>query len=316
MNAALDCVVVGSCVVDLLCRPVSLTKPIGGGKLYPADPIQLTAGGITSNSGITLARMGLNVGVFSYVGDDAWGPVLRNLFADNGVNTDHLVTHETAATSTTVVAIDTDGERSFFHCVGAPKRLDAQAVRDRMGLFTSSRAMLLGYYSLMPNLEPDLPELLAEMRQGGCMTAMDAAGDGGTMEPLDKILPELDVYVPSMAEAEHQTGEADPEKIIAAYRACNAPGILGVKLGGTDGVLLSDRPGEYVHAPSVSAPGDVIDTTGAGDSFYAGLIAGLLDRLPLKDAGRLGCAAGACSVTAMGGYTGARSMDDLKKLLG
>ena len=51
------------------------------------------------------------------------------------------------------------------------------------------------------------------------------------MQPLDRILPHLDVYVPSHNEATHQTGLTDPREIIETYRACGAPGLLGVKLG-------------------------------------------------------------------------------------
>jgi len=311
-----DCVVVGSCVVDLLCRPVDLHRPIGAGVLHQTQPLGVTAGGITANSGITMARMGVKTGVFSYVGDDAWRGVVRGIFEADGVDTRHLMVHPTEATSTTVVTIAADGERSFLHCVGAPKTLDADALLAHMGLWRHTRCMLLGYYSLMPNLEPQLPGVFKAVREAGCMTAMDAAGDGGTMDPLEKILPHLDVWVPSRNEAEHQTGLADPQKIIDAYRACGAPGIVGVKLGGTEGVLLSEKSGVYVHAPSCTPPGEVIDTTGAGDSFYAGLLTGLLQGMPLPDAGRLGCAAAACCVTALGGNTGGRGLDETKRIAG
>src|SRR5690606_27092181 len=120
-------------------------------------------------------------------------------------------------------------------------------------------------------------------------TALDAAGRGGTMQPLDRILPNLDVYVPSLAEAQHQTGLSDPQRMIEMYRDCGAPGLLGVKLG-RQGVLLSPAAGEYIHVPVVQPPGEVIDTTGAGDSFYAGLLAGLLRGLSVEQAGRLGAA--------------------------
>ncbi len=312
----MDCVVVGSCVVDLLCRPIDLRQPIGAGVLHRTQPLEVVAGGITANAGITMARMGVRTGVFSYVGKDAWQPVVRGIFADQGVDTTHLMEHPTEATSTTVVAIAADGERSFFHCVGAPRKLDAAALLARMDLWQDTRCMLLGYYSLMPQLETQLPEVFAKLRGVGCMTAMDAAGDGGTMDPLDKLLPHLDVWVPSRAEAEHQTGLTDERKIIDAYRDCGAPGVVGVKLGGTAGVLLSGRRGEYVHAPSCKPPGEVIDTTGAGDSFYAGLLTGLLHGLPLVDAGRLGCAAAACCVTALGGNTGGKSLGDTKAVAG
>ena len=109
---------------------------------------------------------------------------------------------------------------------------DGQALfLDHLDLFARSRMMLVGYYSLMPNLEGDLPEVFAAIRKTGCQTALDTAGDGGGMQPLDRILPHVDVYVPSHNEATHQTGHEDPRKIIDAYRSCGAAGLLGVKLG-------------------------------------------------------------------------------------
>lgn len=300
-----DCIVAGSCVVDLLCRPVSLEKPIGQGVLHAVDPLIVTTGGITCNSGITMARMGLNVGVFTYVGNDVWASVVENLLQADRVDTSLLRRHETDATSTTVVTIDPDGERSFFHCVGAPREMDAKMFLDHLEVFRRTRMLLVGYYSLMPKLEPDLPRVFEAVRAVGCRTALDAAGAGGTMRPLDRILPHLDVYVPSHAEAKHQTGEDDPRKIIDIFRGCGAPGILGVKLG-RQGVLLSAKAGDYVRISICQPPGPVVDTTGAGDSFYAGLLTGLLKGLPLEQAGRLGAAAGACCVTALGGSTGGR----------
>lgn len=311
-----DCIVVGSCVVDLLCRPVNLHQPIGAGTLHNTEPFQVVAGGITSNAGITMSRLGLRTGVFSYIGNDIWGQIVKDIFEAGGVDTGQLVVHPTESTSTTVVAIAADGERSFFHCVGAPRCLDAEAFLDRMNLWSNARCMLLGYYSLLTRIEKRLPEVLAEIRKVGCLTALDAAGEGGTMEPLNRILPHLDVWVPSRKEAEHQTGLTDPDKIIDRYRNCGAPGVVGVKLGGNEGVLLSESAGQFVHVPSCPPPGDVIDTTGAGDNFYAGFLAGLLQGMSLKDSGQLGCAAAACCVTALGGSTGGRSLNETLAIAG
>lgn len=314
-NKRFDCIVVGSCVVDLLCRPVELDKPIGKSSLKKTEPLIITSGGIVCNSGIGLARLGMRTAAFTYVGNDDWAPVLRSILKKGGVDDSMLITHPTAATSTTVVTIDPSGERSFLHCVGAPKLIDAKLILDHLDFFASSRLMLLGYYSLMPNLEGDLPRVCQELRRVGCMTALDAAGDGGGLSPLDKILPHLDIYVPSFDEARHQTGLDQPEKIIDRYRGLGAPGYLGVKLG-TKGVLLSEKAGHYSMIPAVPAPGPVVDTTGAGDSFYAGLIAGLLKGFSLEQAGRLGTAAGACCVTSLGGSTGGRSLEETAKLAG
>jgi sugar/nucleoside kinase (ribokinase family) len=300
-----DCVVCGSCVVDMLIHPVPLHQPVGAGKLLPVEPIQITTGGIVCNAGIGLARLGLRVAAFSYTGDDEWAAVIHRKLDAEQVNTDWLLTHPHAATSTTAVMIDPCGERSFAHSVGAPKLLDKDHFLKHLPLFARSRFMLIGYYSLMPRLESELPTVLAEIRAAGCRTALDAAGAGGAMQPLDRILPELDVYVPSQAEAAHQTGLSDPRAMIDAFRACGAPGIVGVKLG-SQGALLSEAVGHYLELPAIQPPGPVVDTTGAGDAYYAGLIAGLLKGLPLQQAGRLAAAAGACCVTGYGATAGLR----------
>lgn len=310
-----DCVLCGSCVVDLLVWPVPLTTPIGGGRLIQADPIGVTTGGIVSNSGIAMTRLGMKVAAFSLVGDDEWASVIRRRYAEERVDAQRLLTLPGSATSTTAVLIDPSGERSFAHCVGAPKQMNKAMFLENLDLFAQSRMTLIGYYSLMPNLERDLAEVLAAIRETGCRTALDAAGDGGTMQPLDKLLPHLDVYVPSLAEAKHQTGKTDPQAIVDTFRACGATGVLGVKLGSA-GALLSPQAGEYLKIDQVQPPGAVVDTTGAGDCFYAGLLTGLLRGKPLADAGRLAAAAGACCVTGRGATAGLRDYAETARLAG
>jgi sugar/nucleoside kinase (ribokinase family) len=315
MSKTFDCVLCGSCVVDILVRPVPLEVPIGGGKLLETQPIEVTTGGIVSNAGIAMARLGMQVTAFSYTGNDDWAAVIRRNLEKEGVDTQWLLPHPKGATSTTAVLIDPSGERSFAHCVGAPRLMDKAHFLKHLDLFAASRMTLIGYYSLMPRLEPDLPEILAAIRQAGGKTALDAAGSGGTMHPLKQILPHLDVYVPSRAEAEHQTGERDPRRIIDVFRACGAPGLLGVKLG-SEGALLSPAAGEFIEIPVVPAPGAVVDTTGAGDSYYAGLLTGMLRGMPVEQAGRLAAATGACCVTGYGATAGLRGFAETARLAG
>lgn len=315
MEATIDCVLAGSCVVDILVRPVPLDSAIGGGRLIQTDPVQINTGGIVSNAGIALARLGQRVAAFSYVGRDDWASVIRKKLAEEGVDVDYLMAHDSAATSTTAVLVDASGERSFAHCVGAPKLMTKATFLDHLDLFARCRMLLLGYYSLMPNLEDDLPEVFEAVRSTGCRTALDAAGDGGTMQPLDRILPHLDVYVPSLAEARRQTGQNDPERILEVYRQAGAAGLIGVKLG-SRGALLSPRAGELLPIPAARPPGPVVDTTGAGDAFFAGLLCGLLRGMELQDAGRLAAATGACCVTALGASAGLRDYEQTARVGG
>ncbi len=310
-----DCVVCGSCVVDVLVRPVPLSEPIGAGKLVRTEPLELTTGGIVSNSGITMARLGMQVAAFTYIGNDSWAEIIRSRYAADGIDTDYLMTHPTASSSTTAVLIDSDAERSFMHAVGAPKQLDKRIFLDNLELFARSKSMLLGYYSLLPSLQQDLAEVLAAIRGTGCVTALDASGDGGSMDPLAECLPHLDIYVPSFDEAKHQTGEEDPQKMIDAYRTAGSQGILGIKLG-SEGALLSPSTGQYVELPAITPPGEVIDTTGAGDSFFGGLLTGILKGWPVEKAGKLAAATGARCVTGLGATTAAGDLQSAAELAG
>lgn len=310
-----DCIVCGSCVVDVLVRPVDLDTPIGAGTLVRTQPMEITTGGIVSNAGVTLARMGAKPAAFTYIGDDSWADLIRQKYSAEGLDSQHLLTHPQAPTSTSAVLINNQGERSFLHAVGAPKLLDKRAFLDNLHIFANSRAMLLGYYPLLPNLLDDLAEVLEAIRATGCLTALDASGDGGHLQPLDKCLPHLDYYVPSFKEASHQTGEQDPLKILRCFRDGGASGVIGVKLGDA-GALLSPSREEFIEIDPVGPPGEVVDTTGAGDSFYGGLLAGVLRGLPLADAGKLAAAAGACCVTGLGATAAIRDFAQTARLAG
>jgi len=310
----LDCVVCGASVVDIIVRPVPLTEPLGG-RFLETDPIDMVTGGVVPNAGIAMARLGLAVGAFTSVGDDEWGLFLRKRCAEEGIDTSGFLTDPEAGTSATAVLVDPNGEHTFAHYGGAWKRMRRELFLEHLPMFSRSRMMLVGYYSLLPALEDDLAEVFEKVRATGCLTALDSAAEGGALEPLAAMLPHLDVYVPSLTEAKSQTGETDPQRIVDVYRECGCKGLLGVKLG-AEGALLSPVAGRYVDIAAVQAPGEVVDTTGAGDSFYAGLLTGLLRGMSPEDAGRLGAAAGACCVTGLGASNGLRDFAATAELAG
>ena len=315
MTKPIDCITAGSCVLDILASPVNLDEPLATKPVHRISPMQLTGGGLTCNSSISLAKLGCIAQVFTYVGKDPWGEMVRDVLAKEMVDTRLLMTHPTEPTSTTVVAIDPSGERAFIHCQGAAKRLNLQTCMEHIDDLADAKFFLAGYYSLMPDIQDDLPTLFCELQKRGVQTVMDAAGDGGSMQPLDRILPYLDIYIPSLVEAQNQTGLTDPRKMIALYRDAGAKGVLGVKLG-VEGVILSQTPGQYLHLPICKPPAEVVDTTGAGDSFIAGFIAAKCHGMDMQNAGKFATAVAACCVTQFGGSTGVRNWDQTVEVVG
>jgi sugar/nucleoside kinase (ribokinase family) len=314
-NLQYDCVVCGEICVDLPIRPIDQHRPLRGRVILRVDPIQPGGGGIVANSGGAMGRLGLRVAACGLVGDDDWADVLIAILNREGVDTTHLRRHPESPTSATAVLVGDDGEHTFAYHSGASRRLDRGAILSRLDLFAQAKFALFGYYALMPELEHDLPEVLREIQSTGCSTALDAAGGGGSLQPLDEILPCLDIYVPSFAEAKSQTGRSDPREMIQVFRQYAPHALLGVKLG-AQGALLSPSDGAWIEVQPVEPPRPVIDTTGAGDCFYAGLIAGLARGLSIDDAGRLAAAAGALSVTQIGAIAGLSDFEATCELAG
>lgn len=316
MSREFDCIVCGETCVDLTVRPVDRSKPLAQQGTFIINPIQVGTGGIVPNSGMALAKMGMKSVGLGCVGTDDWAELLIGRLNEVAMVTDHMIRMPNQCTSATAILVDSAGEHNFAFHPGASTGLQIEQLKNNFSLFENSRFALFGYYGLWSDeFASELPSVLAEIRRRGCRTALDAAAGGGTMQPLNQILPHLDVYIPSLDEARSQTGCSDPHDMLRVFREFNDDGLLGVKLG-SDGAILSPADNQSITIPPVSAPGRVIDTTGAGDCFYAGLICGLLRGYSISQAGRLGAAAGACSVTQEGATTGLPEMKVLCDMAG
>ncbi len=308
-----DVVLCGLVTADLIVHPVAWDRAFDQDILREIGSVVLSTGGIVANSGLALAKLGQRAAALTVVGDDEWGRIVRNRLDRAGIDSTHVVTIDGLGTSTTVVLVDHLGERRFLHHAGAPQEMTDQFFFDRLDVFRQSSFALFGYYSLFPRLEPALPEVFREIRRCGCKVVLDAAGSGGSMELLRRILPHVDVYFPSFHEARQQTGSTDVEVQMDQFRKCGATGLVGIKLG-ADGVALHDGS-RSVRIPAHTPPKHVVDTTGAGDCFLAGFLTGLNRQLNPVEAARLGTIVAAHAITQHGADAGITDLDSMLVLL-
>ncbi|WP_425401024.1 carbohydrate kinase family protein [Aeoliella sp.] len=314
MDREFDVTICGTAVVDVVVQPVDLDAPIGPDRLFPTKPLTVHPGGIVANTGAAMSRYGMRVAAMTLVGSDEFGDLLLERLRRLDINTNAVERGE-QATSTSAVLVDTAGQRSFGHHVGALEKLDADLFLRHERLLTQSRMLLVGYLSLLPELQPRLPEVLQLARDRGCMTVVEAAGSGSDPEVVKACLPLVDCYFPSHQEAIQETGESEPERILSAYRDFGCQGVLGVKLG-ADGAMVSKEPGKSAWIEPVTPPGKVVDTTGAGDCFLGAFLTGLLRGMECEDAGRLAAAAGAGCVTCYGAQGGLFDLDETCRMAG
>jgi len=122
---------------------------------------------------------------------------------------------------------------------------------------------------------------------------------------LEPILPHLDIFAPSRTEANALTGEIDPSKMVAAFRRHMKQGLIGIKLD-AEGCLLDDGT-RAVTAPAYKIR--VVDTTGAGDTWFGGVITGLIRNMPLEQVAKFANRAAADCCTALGASAGVQGYE-------
>lgn len=304
----MDAAIFGLIVADLIASPFNLRKPPPPGGLAILNTIELTTGGNVCNTGIAMAKLGLQVAAAGVVGKDVLGAAVTERLQKSGLNVACVFADERQQTSATVVAVEPGGERCFFHTPGATTLLDATAFRKCFDTFKRCAVVQVGYFGLLPNLTADLPAVLKELRAAAPNTkiALDTVNPPASREQLLPILPHLDIFCPSRTEAAALTGESQPAEMAANFRKHMHPGaLIGIKLD-SDGCYLDDGV-KSVVAPAYKI--DCVDTTGAGDVWFGALLVALQKKMPLEQAARFANRAAADCCTAFGASAGVKSFD-------
>jgi sugar/nucleoside kinase (ribokinase family) len=304
----LDAAIFGLIVADIIAAPFNLRSPPPPGGLAVIDSISLTTGGNVCNTGVAMAKLGMRVAAAGMVGKDILGSAVRERLELEGVDTSSIFESDLAQTSATVVAVEPGGERVFFHTPGPTPLLDKETFRKCIPLFQWCSFVQVGYFGLLPGLTPDLPELFAELKAAAPRTrlALDTVNPPGNGELLWPILPHLALFAPSRTEANALTGESDPAKMVAAFRRHMPTGLIGIKLD-EEGCYLDDGRGA-LRVPAAKIK--VVDTTGAGDTWFGALMTALIKGMPLEPAGKFANRAAADCCTALGASAGVKSFEE------
>ncbi len=299
----------GIVIADCVACPVRrLPLP---GQLALVDEISLFVGGSAANTAVALARLGLRAAVVGRIGADGFGDFLLGALGAEGCDTRFL--HRGAApTSATLVNVDASGERSFLHAMGANAVLSAADIPLEQLASQGARALHVAGYYVLPGLEPGLPELLDRASRLGLLTSLDNVWNpSANWEGIHACLPLSDVFCPSLQEARQITRQGHPADVLDALLGLGVRRMVALKMG-EDGALIGTPDGGRLHLRGLDVP--VIDGTGAGDAFIGGVLAGLLAGETPRDAGRLGNAAGALCVGAMGAAAGLRDLESTRAL--
>lgn len=302
---------IGMLTADMILSPVvSLPQK---GKLVPIDHAELTNGGCALNTTIALSKLGIKSTIIGKIGDDGCGHFLLDRLKALGLDTKGVRIDPTIHTSATAVMVSEDGERTFLHSYGANGTFTETDVD--YALFKKTDIVNIGGVMLLPAFDGwPCAALLETCKQMGKITVLDTAWDssGRWMEILEPSMPYIDVFMPSLDEAIELSGKTDPEEIADEFLSMGV-NICVIKLG-PEGCLIKQRDQTAIYIDGYKNI-KVADTTGAGDAFVAGFLAGLAHDWDITKCGRFANAVGAHCVMGVGASSGIKPMAEVIKFM-
>jgi len=286
-------VTLGDINLDIIAH-ISYYPPSGGDGL--AQQASMHSGGSAANTAIALARLGVETGLIGRVGKDPMAEWALAELAEAGVELSAIQRDEEAMTGMMFIAVTPDGERTMFGYRGANART-SPALLDESYIASASLLHLSGY-ALLEEPQRDAALLALEMaHRAGLAVSLDL-GLEATLKRTEEVrdlLPQIDLLLLTLAEAERLTGCRDAEEAAKRLLSCGAKAVA-LKLG-ERGCLISSEEGN-LPVPAFSV--EVKDTTGAGDAFDAGLIFGRLKGLGWRESAVLANALGALAASVEG----------------
>ena len=241
---------------------------------------QMASGGSTANTMSGLARLGIETGFLSKIGKDEVGEFFKKQMTDSRVKP-LLLTTDTPS-GRVIAMVTPDGERTFATCLGAAAEMCADDIHtdllDGWDIF-----YVEGYLVANP---PLLEKALDTAHAKGMTIAMDMASYNEVQKHRDLLLrlleDRLDIVFANEQEAKALTGLEDPEA--ALHYIAERCQIAVVKVGAKGAYV--QRGNEIVTIPPMEA--NVVDTTGAGDMWASGFLAGLVKGENLQKCGMMG----------------------------
>ena len=302
----LDLVGIGSMVLDRMHRTRRVLSANEKGLLDPvagSAAVEPRVGGLMLNQLGWAALFGLRVGLFGRQADDEAGRFLRAAMARHGVETNLDLTG--SASSIAEIFVDESGERAIYMAAGATGETRPDHLREDHAEFIARGRRLTTEISQLP-LDTTLAALQLAHAEGLSTVVdldvlpSDAMAGLGDRETFEAVLREADLLKPTAAAVRELFPDVS-ELEEQARRLRERSGAETVVItDGERGSLLSDEGGErWIPA---CAPRAVVDSTGAGDAFLGGFLAGEAMGLDPIDAARLGNACGAACVERLGAF--------------
>ena len=280
-------VVVGSTMIDLVAY---VSRMPGRGETLVGDRFQMGFGGKGANQAVMARLLGAEVVMVNCLGDDAYGEMTLDNFANYGIDTTN-VNRVPGASGVAPIWVEPDGSNRIIIVPGANHRLTGEQAA-RSVWRTPSAAVVVGQLEIP---QPTTAAAFEAARERGATTVLNPAPAARLSSGL---LEMSDWLIPNEVEFEMLTGSsADSDSALVGFSRETATRLV-VTVGEQGAAIVAGTGDRVVRVPAPTV--DPIDTTGAGDAFVGAFVVGIALGLAELDAVRLGNACAADSVTRPG----------------
>ena len=322
----LDILALGNAIVDVLAQTderflvehslakgsMQLIDEARAEALYGAmGPATIVSGGSAANTAVGAASLGAKVGFVGKVRDDELGRLFTHDLNAVGVRFDTAPATSGPATARSFILVTPDGERTMNTYLGACQTL-GPADLDEATLRSARIVYLEGYLWDPADAKEAFRSAVGIAHGAGNKVALTLSDSFCVDRYRDEFRGlvrdgSVDILFANIHELKSLYQTADEQDAISALQQ---EGVLGVVTRSAEGALVISRDG--IEAVPASPVERVVDTTGAGDLFAAGFLAGLSRGLSSRDCARLGGIAAAEVIS----HIGARPQADLTQLAG
>ena len=280
----IDVLAIGGIDADLVLRVPHIP---GYDEKVRADFEGWQSGGPVGNMACAASNLGLSVHAVCQVGDDEGGARILDDYRKAGVDTSLCDVRPGDATPFTVILIDPTGEKVILVISAFEPEYDL----DRIGTALERTKIMF----MLPRAK-DFPALAQLARERGAMVMTDIEpGRDNDAEFLKPVLKLVDIASFNQFGVRAWTGR-EPSPALARELTAMGPSTVLFTRGAAGAIGANANTSRQVAGHKV----EVVDTTGAGDTFHAAFVKGSLSGLALEDALAYANAAGALSVTALG----------------
>ena len=292
-----DIIAIGVCCIDHLSV---VNRTADGWEQCGAPLVQ--GGGLAATAATAIARLGGNVELWAYVGDDYHGQMIRAELERDGVDISQVQVLPNQRSACSYIEVDAEtGERTIY-----PTSLDRRPTHLE-GYFDPSRAATAKSLLVTSFVPPVAVEAAKRVHAAGGVVVADLFRVDG---PVSELVRHVDALILPEMTVETLAGRYD---VPAALRALADLGstMPAITVGAQGSFYLAE--GRVYHCPAFAIK--PVDTTGCGDSFHGAFAYAMAQGWDQHTAMRFSSAVSALKATKLGGRSGLPTLDEVTRFL-